>query len=413
MRVQAVIGIVVFLGIAWLISEKRKMVKISTIITGVAVQFAIALLLLDVPFFQRFFLLLNNVVLTLDSATRAGTSFVFGYVGGGPPPFMLQDPGANFVLAFQSLPLVLVIGALASLLFYWRVLPIIVQVFSFVLRKTMNIGGALGLGASTTIFLGMVESPLVIKPYLKNLTRSELFSLMSVGMACVAGTMMILYSTVLNGIIPNPLGHILVASFIHVAAAITIARIMVPETGEETAGSLKPQRSATGSMDAIVKGTSDGLHLLLNIIAMLIVMVALVQLANVLMGLLPNFLGQPLTLQRILGFIMSPIVWLFGIPWREAQTAGALMGTKTILNELLAFLDMAKLPADALDPRSRLIMTYALTSFANFGSLGILIGGLGSLAPERRDEVVSMGLNAIVAGTLATCMTGAVVGILV
>jgi concentrative nucleoside transporter, CNT family len=413
MRVQAVIGILVFLGIAWLISEKRKMVKISTVITGVVVQFAVAGLLLYVPFFQRFFLLLNNVVLALDSATRAGTSFVFGYIGGGPPPFMLQDPGANFVLAFQSLPLVLVIGALSSLLFYLKVLPYIVQAFSFVLRKTMNIGGALGLGASTTIFLGMVESPLVIKPYLKNLTRSELFSLMTVGMACVAGTVMILYATILTPVIPNPLGHILVASFIHVAAAITIARIMVPETGEETAGTLMPARSATSSMDAIVKGTSDGLHLLLNIIAMLVVMVALVQLVNVLMGLLPNFMGQPLTLQRILGFIMSPIVWLFGIPWHEAQTAGSLMGTKTILNELLAFLQMAQLPAEALDSRSRLIMTYALTSFANFGSLGILIGGLGSLAPERRDEVVSLGMNAIVAGTLATCMTGAVVGILV
>jgi CNT family concentrative nucleoside transporter len=413
MRFQAVIGIVVFLGIAWLISEKRKMVRISMVITGVVVQFAIAALLLYVPLFQRFFLLLNNVVLALDSATRAGTSFVFGYIGGGPPPFMLQDPGANFVLAFQSLPLVLVIGALSSLLFYWKVLPYIVQAFSFVLRKTMNIGGALGLGASTTIFLGMVESPLVIKPYLKNLTRSELFSLMTVGMACVAGTVMILYATILTPVIPNPLGHILVASFIHVAAAITIARIMVPETGEETAGTLMPARSATSSMDAIVKGTSDGLNLLLNIIAMLVVMVALVQLVNVLMGLLPNFMGLPLTLQRILGFIMSPIVWLFGIPWHEAQTAGSLMGTKTILNELLAFLQMAQLPAGALDPRSRLIMTYALTSFANLGSLGILIGGLGSLAPERRDEVVSLGMHAVVAGTLATCMTGAVVGILV
>src|SRR5215468_3922056 len=412
MRLQGVLGIIVFLTIAWIISEKRARVKLSTILTGVAVQFAIAGTLLYVPIFNRFFLLLNNVVLALDSATRAGTSFVFGYIGGGPPPFMLQDPGANFVLAFQSLPLVLVIGALSSLLFYWKVLPYIVQAFSFVLRKTMNIGGALGLGASTTIFLGMVESPLVIKPYLKNLTRSELFSLMTVGMACVAGTVMILYATILNGVIPDPLGHILVASFIHVAAAITIARIMVPETGEETAGSLIPARSATSSMDAVVKGTADGLNLLLNIIAMLVVMVALVQLVNVLMGLLPNFLGQPLTLQRILGFIMSPIVWLFGIPWREAQTAGSLMGTKTILNELLAFLQMAQLPAEALDSRSRLIMTYALTSFANFGSLGILIGGLGSLAPERRDEVVSLGMNAIVAGTLATCMTGAVVGIL-
>jgi concentrative nucleoside transporter, CNT family len=325
---------------------------------------------------------------------------------------LMQDPGANFILAFQSLPLVLVIGALSSLLFYWRILPYVVQGLSFVLQKSMNLGGALGLGSSATIFLGMVEAPLVIKPYLKNMTRSELFSLMTVGMACIAGTVMILYATILNGIIPDPLGHILVASFIHVAAAITIARVMVPETAEETAGRLMPQRGATSSMDAIVKGTSDGLLLLLNITAMLLVMIALVQLVNVLIGFLPHVGGQPLTLQRLLGFVMSPVVWLFGIPWSQVQTAGSLMGTKTILNELLAFLDMAKLPQGALDDRSRLIMTYALTSFANFGSLGILIGGLGSLAPERRDEVVSLGMNAIVAGTLATCMTGAVVGIL-
>jgi len=413
MRLQAVLGIAVFLTIAWVFSEKRRSVRLRTVVTGVAVQLAIAGILLYLPFVKSFFLLLNNVVLALDSATRAGTSFVFGYVGGGPPPFMLQDPGANFVLAFQSLPLVLVIGALSALLFYWRILPYVVRAFSFVLQKTLNIGGALGLGASTTIFLGMVEAPLVIKPYLKNMTRSELFSLMTTGMACIAGTVMILYATILNGVIPDPLGHILVASFIHVAAAITIARVMVPETAEETEGRLMPQRTATSSMDAIVKGTSDGLLLLLNIIAMLIVMVALVQLANVIMGFLPKVGGQPITLQRLLGFVMSPVVWLFGIPWSQAQTAGSLMGTKTILNELLAFLEMAKLPKEALDDRTRLIMTYALTSFANFGSLGILIGGLGSLAPERRDEVVSLGMNAIVAGTLATCMTGAVVGILV
>jgi len=412
MRLQGVLGVIVFLTIAWIISEKRARVKLPTILTGVAVQFAIAGILLYVPFFKRFFAVLNNVVLVLDSATRAGTSFVFGYLGGGPPPFMLQDPGANFILAFQSLPLVLVIGALSSVLFYWRILPYVVRAFSFALQKSLNIGGALGLGASATIFLGMVEAPLVIKPYLKNMTRSELFSLMTVGMACIAGTVMILYATVLNGVIPDPLGHILIASFIHVAAAITIARMMVPETAEETAGRMMPQPGATSSMDAIVKGTSDGLVLLLNITAMLLVMVALVQLVNVLIGFLPHVAGQPLTLQRLLGVVMSPVVWLFGIPWSQAQTAGSLMGTKTILNEFLAFLDMAKLPQGALDDRSRLIMTYALTSFANFGSLGILIGGLGSLAPERRDEVVSLGLSAIVAGTLATCMTGAVVGIL-
>ena len=411
MRLQPLFGIFVFLAIAWLISEKRNVVKYRIVLTGVVVQLGIAAVLLYVPFFKKFFLLLNRIVLALEAATKAGTSFVFGYVGGGAPPFLLQDPGANFILAFQALPLVLVIGALSSLLFYWKILPVIVKGFSLLLQKTMNIRGALGLGASTTIFLGMVEAPLVIKPYLTSMTRSELFSLMTVGMACIAGTVMILYATILSNVIPDPLGHILVASFIHVAAAITIARIMVPETGEETAGSLIPQRAATSSMDAVVKGTMDGLHLLLNIVAMLLVMVALIYLANFLIGVLPLVGGRPLTLQRILGFIMAPVVWLFGIPWPQAQTAGYLMGTKTILNELLAFLEMAKLPAGTLDDRSRLIMTYALSSFANFGSLGILIGGLGTLAPERRDEVVGLGIKALIAGTLATCMTGAVMGL--
>lgn len=408
---QPLFGLLIFTGIAWLVSENRTGVRIRVALTGVILQLVIAGLLLYIPVFQKAFLLLNNVVLALEEATKAGTSFVFGYIGGGATPFLLQDPGANFNLAFQALPLVLVIGALSALLFHWRILPLVVRGFSFVLQKTMNIGGALGLGASTTIFLGMVEAPLVIKPYLRSMTRSELFSLMTVGMACIAGTVMVLYATILKGVIPDPLGHILVASFIHVAAAVTIARIMVPETGIETSGSLVPQRTATSSMDAVVKGTVDGLHLLLNIIAMLLVMVALVYIANLLIGLLPNVAGKQLTLQRLLGFLMSPVVWLFGIPWAEAQTAGSLMGTKTILNELLAFLELAKLPAGALSERSRLIMTYALASFANFGSLGILIGGLGSLAPDRRNEVVGLGMKALVAGTLATCMTGAVIGI--
>jgi len=408
---QALLGLAVFTGIAWLLSENRKGVRYATALTGVAIQLCIAAILLYVPFFKKFFLLLNTVVLDLESATKAGTSFVFGYIGGGTPPFLLTDPGSNFILAFQALPLVLVIGALSGLLFYWRILPLIVRSFSFLLQKTMNIGGALGLGASTTIFLGMVEAPLLIKPYLRSMTRSELFSLMAVGMACIAGTVMVLYAAFLTGVIPDPLGHILIASFIHVAAAITIARIMVPETGEETSGHLIPTQTATSSMDAVVKGTMDGLHLLLSITAMLVVMVALVHLANLIVGLLPDVGEKPLTLQRILGFVMAPVVWLFGIPWPQAQTAGYLMGTKTILNELLAFLELAKLPAEALDPRSRLIMTYALSSFANFGSLGILLGGLGSLAPERRDEIVGLGMKALVAGTLATCMTGAVIGI--
>jgi concentrative nucleoside transporter, CNT family len=411
LRFQGLFGIIAFLGIAWLVGEQRGRVKFSTVLTGVAVQFAIAGALLYVTAFRKLFLLLNTAVPALEAATRAGTSFVFGYVGGGPPPFLLQDPGSNFILAFQALPLVLVIGALSALLFYWKVLPLVVKAFSFLFQKTMRVGGALGLGASTTIFLGMVEAPLLIKPYLADMTRSELFSLMTVGMTCIAGTVMLLYATFLNGVIPDPLGHLLTASFIHVAAAITIARVMVPETEGETAGGLMPKSGATGSMDAVVKGTMDGLHLLLNIVAMLVVMVALVHLADALLGLLPDAGGAPLSLQRIFGLVMAPVTWLFGIPWSQAQTAGSLMGTKTVLNELLAFLELSKLPPGALDDRSRLIMTYALASFANFGSLGILIGGLGSLAPERRSEVVGLGMKALVAGTLATCMTGAVIGI--
>ncbi len=413
MHFQGVLGLCVFVALAWALSEDRRGVRFRVVLAGVGVQLCVAAILLFIPLFQKFFLVLNRFVLALQDATQAGTSFVFGYLGGGTPPFLLKDPGANFILAFQALPLVLVIGALSALLFHWRVLPLLVRGFSYLLRKTLGIGGALGLGASTTIFLGMVEAPLVIKPYLKDMTRSELFALMTVGMACIAGTVMVLYATILHGVVPDPLGHILTASFIHVAAAITIAQVMVPETGPATAGGLAPIETASGSMDAVVKGTMDGLHLLLNIIALLVVMVALVHLADAVMGLLPAVAGKPLTLERLLGWIMAPVVWLFGIPWSQAPVAGALMGTKTILNELLAFLDLTKLPAAALDARSRLIMTYALSSFANFGSLGILIGGLGSLAPSRRSEIVGLGMKALVAGTLATCMTGAVIGIFV
>jgi len=413
MAIQAVMGLAIFIGIAWLLSENRKQISFKWIAAGLALQFALAAALLNIPVFKDFFLLLNSIVLALEEATKAGTSFVFGYIGGGPAPFAEKEGGSSFILALQSLPLILVIGALASLLFYWRILPLVVRFFSFLLRKAMNIGGALGLGTATTLFLGMIEAPLLIKPYLKEMTRSEIFSLMVCGMASIAGTVMVLYATILKGVIQDPIGHILVASLIHIPAALTIARIMTPETGQQTAGMLTPESAACGSMDAIAKGTMDAITLLVNIIAMLIVAVALVSLVNIGLGLLPQFGDKALTLQAILGYIMAPVVWLFGIPWAEAQTAGALMGTKTALNELLAFLDLAQLPPDALSMRSRLIMTYALCSFANFGSLGILIGGLGSMVPERRSEVTSMGFRALVAGTLATCMTGAVVSFFV
>jgi CNT family concentrative nucleoside transporter len=275
----------------------------------------------------------------------------------------------------------------------------------------MGVGGAIGLSSAANVFVGMVEAPLVVKPYIRNMSRGELFILMSCGMATVAGTVMGLYASVLSKVVPDALGHILIASIISTPAAIAISVLMVPGEAPATEGKLVSQ-TATSSMDAVTRGTVDGMQLLVNIVAMLVVLVALVSLANQILALLPEVAGAPVTLQRVLGIALAPLVWIMGIPWAEATTAGALMGTKTVLNELLAYIDLAKLPEGALSPRSRLMMTYALCGFANFGSLGIMIGGLATLAPERRDEIVSLGGKTIVSGTLATCVAGSVVGIL-
>ncbi len=411
MIIQSFAGLFAFVLFAWAISENRGRVQVQTVIVGLSLQIALAIILLKLPFFRDIFLSLNRLVASLSDATTSGTSFVFGYLGGGPLPFEEKSAGGGFILAFRALPLVLVVSALSSLLFYWRILPIIVKGFAWVLRKSMGLGGATGLGAAANIFVGMVEAPLFIRPYLKDMTRSELFILMTCGMATIAGTMMVLYASVLSGAIPDAMGHILTASIISAPAAITVAAIMIPETGEMTSGDIVPPQRATSSMDAITKGTTEGITLLINIVAMLVVLVALVSLANMILGLLPDMGAEPVTLQRLLGYVMAPVVWLMGVPWSEALTAGSLMGIKTILNEFLAYLNMAQLPEEALSPKSRMIMTYAMCGFANFGSLGIMIGGMGSMAPERRDEIVSLGLKSIVAGTLATCMTGAVVGI--
>ncbi|MEX1298126.1 MAG: nucleoside transporter C-terminal domain-containing protein [Desulfotignum sp.] len=412
MIIQGIAGLIVFVGLAWLISENRGRVKIRTIAIGIGIQWVMALLFLKVPLLSQGFVLLNRVVLALEQATRAGTSMVFGYLGGGPLPFEETAAGASFILAFQALPLVLLMSALSSLLFYWRILPWVVKTFSRILERLFGLGGAEGLGVSANIFVGMVESPLFIRPYVNSLTRSELFTLMTAGMATIAGTMMVLYANILGDIIPNVLGHILAASIISAPAAITVAKIMIPETSPVTSGELTEPDPATSSMDAVTRGTLQGVELLINIIAMLIVLVALVHLADTLLKLFPDVAETPLTLQRIFGWIMSPVVWLMGVPWAEAGIAGGLMGTKTIINEFVAYLNLAGLPKDALGPESRLIMLYAMCGFANPGSLGIMIGGLGTMAPDRRGEIVSLGLKSIVAGTIATCMTGAIVGLI-
>jgi len=412
--VQSAIGVAVLLGFAWAISENRSAVPWRKVTVGLAVTLALAVLLLKVPQLAALFLAIGRVVDAVAAASRAGTSFVFGYLGGGPLPFDLKTPGAEFVLALQALPVVLVMSVLTTLLFHWRILPPVIRGFAWALKQTLGVGGAVGLSTAANIFVGMVEAPLFIRPYLAGLSRSELFIVMTGGMAGIAGTVLVLYATMLGPIIPDAAGHLVIASVLGAPAAILISLIMVPDQPKSPTSDRLDEIGpvATSTMDAIVRGTTAGLELLLNIVAMLIVLVALVHLANAVLGLLPDIAGGAVTLQRLLGYAMAPVCWLMGIPWPEAATTGALMGLKTILNELIAYVQLAGLPADALSPRSRLIMLYALCGFANFGSLGIMIAGLATMAPERRADVVSLGPKSIVSGTLTTCLLGAIVGVL-
>jgi CNT family concentrative nucleoside transporter len=318
------------------------------------------------------------------------------------------------VLAFQALPTVLVMSVLTTLLFYWRILPPIIKGFSWILERTLRIGGAAGLATAANIFVGMVEAPLFIRPYLARLSRSELFLVMTGGMASIAGTVLVLYATILAPVVPDATGNLILASVLSAPAAVLVSQIMIPATGStETEAVESEEPIAVSTMDAVVRGTSVGLALLLNIIAMLIVLVALVHLVNIVLGVLPALGGEAITLQRLLGYAMAPVCWLMGLPWNEALAGGELMGIKTILNELIAYVRLSELSPDVLSERSRMIMLYALCGFANFGSLGILMAGLTTMAPERRAEIVSLGPKSIVSGTIATCLTGAVVGVLI
>ena len=411
MILQSFLGFLVFIGIAWLISENRSQIHWKLIFIGVATQFFLGLLFFRVPFFQVAISKLNGFVLAIEQSTRAGTSMVFGYLGGGALPFEEPFPGASFILAFNALPVILVISALSSLFFYWRILPTIIRVFSYLLEKTLKIGGAEGLGLSANIFVGMVESPLLIRPYIHKLTRSELFSILSCGMATVAGTVIVLYASILSSLEPNALGHILIASVISVPAAYVISKIIIPETSEITKASLEKDPIITSAFQAITEGTTQGIKLLVNVIAMLIVMVALVELINIALSMLPELNNQPLTLQRILGILFSPIAWLIGIPWEDALIAGSLLGTKSVINELVAYLSLVNLPEGTLSPTSTTVLIYSMCGFANPGSLGIMIGGLTALAPNRKQEIIELSVKSMLSGTLAAFMTGSVASI--
>jgi len=409
---HGVVGFVGLLAIAWALSENRRAIAWRTVAGGLALQFLLAVALLKLPVFRDLFAGLNGAMLAIDRATQSGTALVFGFLGGGPLPYAETAPGASFVLAMRALPIVLVMSALSALLFHWRVLPLLVKAFARLLTRTLAVGGAVGVSTAANVFVGMVEAPLFVRPYLARMNRGELFIVMTCGMASIAGTVMVLYATILAPVVPDALGHILVASLVSAPAAIVVAALMVPAGGAPQTGGDLTIEPAGSSMDAVTRGTLEGAQLLVNIVAMLIVLVALVTLVNLGLERLPAAGGEPLTLQRMLGYVMAPVTWLAGVPWSEAQVAGALMGTKTILNELIAYVDLARLPAEVLSERSRVIMTYALCGFANFGSLGIMIGGMGTMVPERRAEIVGLGMRSIVAGTLATLLTGSAVGLL-
>lgn len=412
MILQSLAGYFLIAALAWLVSEDRRRVSWRTVLAGAGLQLALALVLLRVSLFRDVLLALNRLLDTIMRANEAGTSFVFGYLGGGTPPYAVTNAEAQFIFAFRVLPLVLFISALSALLYHWGVLPLIVRALSAIFRRLMRIGGAVALGAAANVFVGMVEAPLLIRPYLSRLSRGELFAVMTSGMATIAGTVMFLYATILAPVVPDAMGQILAASLMNAPAAIVVAALMVPPGDHRTEAELGLPRAARSSMDALTQGTVQGVQLLLNIGGMLIVLVALVSLLNQILGLAPQIGGQPLTLQRLLGWVMAPLVWLMGVPASEAVVAGGLMGTKTVLNELIAYLDLARLGPEALSLRSRLILTYAMCGFANFGSLGIMIGGMGTLVPERRAEIAELGLKSIVAGTLATSLSGAAVGVL-
>jgi len=398
---HAAAGLAGLLALAWLMSESRREIPWRAVVAGLVLQIGLAIVFLKVAFIKQAFIRLNDALLVLERATQAGTSLVFGYLGGGPAPFEVSQPAALFVLAFRALPLVLVISALSALLFYWRVLPAVVRAVSWLLRRSMGVGGVVGLSTAANVFVGMVEAPLFVRPYLARVSRGELFAIMAAGMASIAGTVLFLYASILGPVLPDAVAHLLIASILSAPAALVVAFIMVPPRGVPTSGELELGSGASGSMDALTRGTLEGAQLLVNIVAMLVVFVALVALVNLAIA--------PYTLQGLLGWALAPLAWLAGVPWDEARAAGALLGTKTVLNELVAYIDLSK---GGLSERSRLLMTYALCGFANFGSLGIMIGGLGTMCPERRAEVVALGLRSIVAGTLATCLTAATVGLI-
>jgi len=413
-QAQGLLGITLILLLIWVLSENRRNRPSWRWIFGaIAMQIVLALLIIRVPVIWDFIGLANSAVTAVEQATLAGSSYIFGYAGGAELPFVLKEGAqAPLIIAFQILPLVIVFSALAALLWHWGILAWLVRGLSWALRRSLGVSGVVGLSGSSNIFLGVVESPLVVRAYLERMSRAELFAVMVLAMATISGAILVLYAQTLKHTVPNAVGHMISASLISLPAAILIARIMVPGDQGTAADSQKTSIKYDSSIDAIVRGTMDGMQLFLAVIAIILVIFALVALVDQMLALLPLIEGSPLTLRRLFGWVFAPFMWAIGIPWDQAPAAGALMGTKTILNEYVAYLDLAALPEGQFTPRSQLIVTYAMCGVANLASVGLLVSTIGTLAPGRRAETAALGMKSWIAGNAATAMTGAVVGLI-
>ncbi|MCH2478363.1 MAG: Na+-dependent nucleoside transporter [Gammaproteobacteria bacterium] len=412
---QTVLGGFILLLLGVLFSSNTKKINLFYLANAIVLQFLLAILLIKVPPVASFFESLSQGVLALKSATDQGTGFVFGYLAdGAPKPFEVVNPASANIFIFSGLMLIIVVSALSAIFWHWRVLPIVIKLISSLFKKPLNVGGPVGLSATANIIFGQVEAPLLIKPYLKQMSRHELLTLMTVGMSTISGGVMVVYTTMLNDLYGTSLiGHFLTASIISVPAAIMYANIMMPSNQKtEDQSQIEESSLYKSTMDALTRGTQDGLNITLNIAALLLVLIALVTLVNFGLAALPFVDGEAITLERMAGWIFAPIAWCMGIPWAEAQLAGSLLGVKTILNEFVAYVNLAAIDASQLSEKSRLIMLYGLCGFANLSSVGILLSGIGTMIPERKDDLIAVSGKALIGATLASCFTGLVVGVI-
>ena len=406
------IGFIGLVALAIPFSENFKTINFRYVLYGILSQIFLAVILLKLPFVISFFEVLGNGVVILQQATQEGANFVFGY-----PPSDITSPYRSLLetFAFGVLPYIIVMACISAILWYWGVLPFIVNLISKACQKLFNIGGPVGLGAAANIFVGQVEAPLLIRPYVSKLSNKELLILMTAGMATVAGSVMIALIAILESsfVNQNLIQHFITASVLSVPAAIMYANIMIPSNTITDFDENKVPKVYNSTMDAVTRGSSDGASIAFSVGTILIAVIALVYIANSILGFISAQFGFELSIQIVLGYLFAPIAWLMGVPWDEAIIAGELLGIKTTLNEFVAYPGLAALENGELSERSKLITFYSLCGFANLSSVGILISGITAMAPERKDDLIKVSLKALVGATLASCMTGLIVGIFI